>query len=82
MLCIASRRRQVRIVWGCPRCLCRTRRTGRMPCPKTYRLLIAAVAFSTWNTVKLLSNKDSDRSSAQSDTVRAIALRYLPGNLS
>ena len=27
------------------------------------RLLIAAVAFSTWNTVKLLNNNDSDRAS-------------------
>ena len=43
------------------------------------RLLLAAMAFSTWNTVRLLSNKDSDRSSAQPYTIRAIALLLLAG---
>ena len=44
------------------------------------RLLIAAVAFSTWNTVKLLNSSDGDRSSAsQPYTVRAIALLLIAG---
>ena len=44
------------------------------------RLLIAAVAFSIWNTVKFLNNDDSDRALAfQSYTVRAIALLLVAG---
>ena len=44
------------------------------------RLLIAAVAFSTWNTIKLLNNNDSDRASPfRSYTVRAIVLLLVAG---
>ena len=44
------------------------------------RLLIAAIAFSTWNTVKLLNSSDDDRASAsQPYTVRAIALLLIAG---
>ena len=44
------------------------------------RLSIAAIAFSVWNTVKLLNNNDSDRASpSQSYTVRAIVLLLVAG---
>lgn len=41
------------------------------------RLLLAAIAFSTWNTVKALNN--SDRDSVQPYTVRAIILLLVAG---
>ena len=41
------------------------------------RLLLAAIAFSTWNTVKASNN--SDRDSAQPYTVRAIILLLIAG---
>ncbi len=44
------------------------------------RLLIATVAFSTWNTVKLLNSSDGDQASAsQPYTVKAIALLLIAG---
>lgn len=42
------------------------------------RLLIAAIAFSTWNTVTL-NNSDEDRASTQPYTVRAIILLLIAG---
>ena len=44
------------------------------------RLIIAAIAFITWNTVELLKNSNSDRALAfQSYTVRAIVLLFIAG---